>query len=812
MLLSHEIESWNDSSGNSYIWVEVPQIDAGSTTDCIYMYYDKPGEPAPSLASQQATWSNSFESVYHLHNDCADSTGNKSAGTNSGSTDGTTTRLAGDYQTFSGTAQYINTNWTPDYTSSQNFTWEGWFKTTNSLQGSDDILGIEDRFGGAGVLSEIRLSIRESLAGQNNPVDVWDVILRPNPGGNYAHGQALTVNTEWHYVALVRDGGTARTYLDGTQVHSAAVGTGALTFPTRAPWFTVNRLLIGAQWSTDAADAVQRNWMEGDIDEVRTGIATARNADWFDATFQTIKNCSAFSSVSAAASQPSISKSFAPSTIAVNGISTLTITIDNTQPGAIALSALALNDVFPADVVIAATPNESTTCTAGTVIATAAANNIDLSGASLGAGSSCTFQADVTAPSAGVKATNIPAAALNNAEGLHAAADANDTLTVAATISGTVFEDINYGGGDGRTYAAADTSAQGSGWVVGDVGSGPNVRVELYQEQAGNYIKIDDTLTDATGAYTFSGVANDTYRVRVVNDTVISNRGSNATGFAPFAVQTFRNDPDSGGPVINEVGGASPNLQDAGNQGNGTDLSTITAQSVTEIVVSGANVTTVNFGFNFDTIVNDNDASQGSLRQFMLNSNELDNVNLDQEDAPSGVTAVTKSAGDEHSIFMILVGELVATIDGGGGTVMLIQPTVFIDPITDNNTAVDGSTQTAYTGDTNFVVAETTTGPEVILDYQTTVMGPGLNIQANNVLIDRLGVANVVRAEGSNNDGAGIIVNGANNVIFQIPHHGTTIPTDSGRLTRRTICWFSRMSAGSTASSVTVAMASTSPV
>ena len=80
LLLSHEIESWNDSSGNSYIWVEVPQIDAGSTTDFIYMYYDKPGEPAPSLASQQATWSNSFESVYHLHNDFADSSGNKSSG------------------------------------------------------------------------------------------------------------------------------------------------------------------------------------------------------------------------------------------------------------------------------------------------------------------------------------------------------------------------------------------------------------------------------------------------------------------------------------------------------------------------------------------------------------------------------------------------------------------------------------------------------------------------------------------------------------------------------------------------------------
>ena len=111
------------------------------------------------------------------------------------------------------------------------------------------------------------------------------------------------------------------------------------------------------------------------------------------------------------AALPSIAKAFAPSTIVVGGISTLTITIDNTQANSIALSALALNDVFPADVVIAATPNGANTC-GGTLTATAGANNIDLSGGALSAGGSCTFQADVTAPTAGAKANNIPAAAL----------------------------------------------------------------------------------------------------------------------------------------------------------------------------------------------------------------------------------------------------------------------------------------------------------------------------------------------------------------------------------------------------------------
>jgi hypothetical protein len=192
--------------------------------------------------------------------------------------------------------------------------------------------------------------------------------------------------------------------------------------------------------------------------------------------------------------------------------------------------------------------------------------------------------------------------------------------------------------------------------------------------------------------------------------------------------------------VVNEVGGANPNLQDDGAQANGVDLSTITAQSVTEIAVSGADVSNVDFGFNFDTIVNDNDAGQGSLRQFLRNSNELDNTNLDQQDNPAGVSAVTKNAGYEHSIFMIPAGQLVATIDGGGGTVMLIQPTIALPPITDTNTALDGSTQTAYTGDTNSAVAETTTGPEVIIDYQRLVSADVILTNANFTLVDQLGL------------------------------------------------------------------------
>jgi biopolymer transport protein ExbB len=43
--LSYEIESWNPA-GNSYVWVKIPQINANSSTDSIWMYYGNAAAPA----------------------------------------------------------------------------------------------------------------------------------------------------------------------------------------------------------------------------------------------------------------------------------------------------------------------------------------------------------------------------------------------------------------------------------------------------------------------------------------------------------------------------------------------------------------------------------------------------------------------------------------------------------------------------------------------------------------------------------------------------------------------------------------------
>jgi len=63
-------------------------------------------------------------------------------------------------------------------------------------------------------------------------------------------------------------------------------------------------------------------------------------------------------------------------------------------------------------------------------------------------------------------------------------------LASAATFTGTVFEDANYGGGAGRSLAASG----GTGIA--------NVRVELYRVSDGALIDTDDTI--AGGTYSLS--------------------------------------------------------------------------------------------------------------------------------------------------------------------------------------------------------------------------------------------------------------------------------------------------------------------
>ncbi len=89
-LLSYEIEKW-DETGNSFVWVKVPQIDASSSTDYIYIYYGN--SSATDGQSATSVWDSNFKGVWHLDSLTNDSTSNSETLTNTNSVTNTTGQI-----------------------------------------------------------------------------------------------------------------------------------------------------------------------------------------------------------------------------------------------------------------------------------------------------------------------------------------------------------------------------------------------------------------------------------------------------------------------------------------------------------------------------------------------------------------------------------------------------------------------------------------------------------------------------------------------------------------------------------------------
>jgi uncharacterized repeat protein (TIGR01451 family) len=351
-------------------------------------------------------------------------------------------------------------------------------------------------------------------------------------------------------------------------------------------------------------------------------------------------------------------------------------------------------------------------------------------------------------------------------------------------ISGTVFEDVNYGGGAGRSLA----SSAGTGVA--------NARVELY-DASGNFVAF--TTTNSSGGYTLTGAAGLTYTVRVVDSSVVSTRPGSVSTL--IGVQTFRTSGLTGtvGTAdANRVGGEDPTKTDAGN-GSTTlaalTTSTTTAESITSVALSTSSVTGIDFGFNFDTIVSTRDSGQGTLRQFIVNSNTLTNAGLSQ---------VGQTAGVETSIFMISSGAAVPGLRAGltnqlTSGVAQIVPATQLPAITDSNTSIDGTTQTSNVGDTNSgtlgaggtvgvdgLTLSTVNKPEVQISVAQGALGLGIQIQGSNARVRGLAVFGFGTAANTNGSANIEIETGGNGASLQQLIVGTsaTAFSDPGATTR----------------------------
>ena len=149
-----------------------------------------------------------------------------------------------------------------------------------------------------------------------------------------------------------------------------------------------------------------------------------------DASTITVPTCAPF--VVPPATNPTLAKSFNPTTINTGGTSTLTVTLGNAN-AAVATLTGPLVDTLPTGVVIANTPNANTTCGgAGALVATAAASSVTLpAGRTIPANGNCTLTVDVTSAVVGSYVNTLPVGALVTSNGNNLA-PASATLTVVA--------------------------------------------------------------------------------------------------------------------------------------------------------------------------------------------------------------------------------------------------------------------------------------------------------------------------------------------------------------------------------------------
>lgn len=350
---------------------------------------------------------------------------------------------------------------------------------------------------------------------------------------------------------------------------------------------------------------------------------------------------------------------------------------------------------------------------------------------------------------------------VNNATGT---TTSSSNFTVLPHLTGTVFDDVNYGGGAGRSLATAASSASGFS-SLGRAGA----KVELYLNGA----LQATTTTDANGVYGFYNLGTGTYTVRVVSSTVISVRtGSSTAGLVP--VVTYQNG------TTDQVGGPNPALPDAAANSGSQTLAALTNSSqavealATASVSSASSTSGVDFGFNFDLVVNTKLSGQGSLAQFITNSNALGDENkLAQvgsflnEVVGANATGTTLPAATETSIFMVPDGAAhaglrAASASPAGPANQLTSGVAAISPntaaglpaITGPGTVINGWTQTYNIGNTN-----------------NRLLGTGGPTGVNNIVLPQHN-APEVQLTGTSNTNVGLDLAGTGSGVMGLAIYG----------------------------------------
>ena len=249
-----EIERWDDTSEQAWLWVNVPSIGNTIDTD-FYLYYDKDhADNTNYVGDQNSTaaenvWSSNYLAVHHMEEDptgsIADSTNNNIDMTSEGNmtSSNIVDAKVGKGVDFDGINDtYISQS---SITITQ-FTHSGWIKG--------------DDYGARRTVATV--GEQRDLCLENG------VLTFLADGVGYSFGSALTTGV-WNYVVVTYDGTTLRGYINGSY-------TGNSYTPSLGSYAGV---LQFARWQTNL------DYFDGILDEIRISNTTYSGA-WVKACYE----------------------------------------------------------------------------------------------------------------------------------------------------------------------------------------------------------------------------------------------------------------------------------------------------------------------------------------------------------------------------------------------------------------------------------------------------------------------------------------------------------------------------------------------
>ncbi|UCD96674.1 MAG: DUF2341 domain-containing protein, partial [Candidatus Bathyarchaeota archaeon] len=288
-----EVEKWNSTSEQAWLWVKVPSISATANTD-LYLYYDNSQPDNTAYIGEKGStpgenvWNADFKGVWHLDEDPSgaspqmrDSTSNGHNGTSNGvmtSSDQIAGTIDGSLD-LDGTDDYIQTT-SNELKTLDNFTMSVWFKADSTTapqhilwEGPASQNGWGD--GSNPTSHEMHLTLCKFDA--NDTLNFF--YGYEAPGGDWV--PAVEINgsfsdtTNWNHAIVVVTGAStspsAELFLNGVFFGS---DTGSQT--NRTAWDTALRI---------GRPGADQRYLDGKIDEVRI-IGSAVSVEWVKACYE----------------------------------------------------------------------------------------------------------------------------------------------------------------------------------------------------------------------------------------------------------------------------------------------------------------------------------------------------------------------------------------------------------------------------------------------------------------------------------------------------------------------------------------------